>query len=140
MKAGRHLDHELELMADFYTPVDDKLFHREIRVSKDTARLDYPTSIGSRMALAGDLVDTTTFCVAKLVKVSKWLPEYMNPRAEGLEILTTEPGIHLFRKFLDGTLTGKSGGNYETSWILSETQHFPDSPNKPHFPASAALR
>ena len=37
--------------------------------------------------------------------------------------------------FLDGTLTGKSGRTYKqrTGFAL-ETQHYPDSPNKPNFP------
>jgi aldose 1-epimerase len=37
--------------------------------------------------------------------------------------------------FLDGTLKGKNGSVYakRTGFCL-ETQHFPDSPNKPTFP------
>ena len=39
--------------------------------------------------------------------------------------------------FLDGTLTGKSGRKYEKhSGFCLETQHFPDSPNRPEFPST----
>ena len=55
-----------------------------------------------------------------------------------MEVFTTEPGIQLYTgNFLDGSLTGKSGGKYaiRTGFCL-ETQHFPDSPNRPDFPST----
>jgi aldose 1-epimerase len=55
-----------------------------------------------------------------------------------MEVLTTEPGIQLYTgNFLDGTLTGKSGKAYQRrSGFCLETQHYPDSPNKPNFPTT----
>ena len=42
--------------------------------------------------------------------------------------------------FLDGTLTGKAGKVYQKHYAFClETQHFPDSPNRPEFP-SVVLR
>jgi aldose 1-epimerase len=39
--------------------------------------------------------------------------------------------------FLDGTITGKGGKTYpRRSGFCLETQHFPDSPNKPDFPTT----
>jgi aldose 1-epimerase len=52
-----------------------------------------------------------------------------------LEITTTEPGVQFYSgNFLDGTITGKNGVVYQhrTGFCL-ETQHYPDSPNKPDF-------
>jgi aldose 1-epimerase len=38
--------------------------------------------------------------------------------------------------FLDGTVSGKSGHVYKQRYGLClETQHFPDSPNRAHFPS-----
>ena len=38
--------------------------------------------------------------------------------------------------FLDGTTIGKSGKTYNfIGAFCLETQHFPDSPNKPQFPS-----
>ena len=54
-----------------------------------------------------------------------------------LEIFTDEPGIQFYTgNFLDGTLSSKTGGNYNyrTGFCL-ETQHFPDSPNQKDFPS-----
>jgi aldose 1-epimerase len=54
-----------------------------------------------------------------------------------LEVWTTEPGIQLYTgNFLDGSLVGKSGKPYtHRSGFCLETQHYPDSPNKPGFPS-----
>ena len=55
-----------------------------------------------------------------------------------MEVWTTEPGIQLYTgNFLDGTLVGKSGKAYQRrSGFCLETQHYPDSPNKPNFPTT----
>jgi aldose 1-epimerase len=55
-----------------------------------------------------------------------------------LEVSTTEPGIQFYAgNFLDGSIKGKAGAVYKlrTGFCL-ETQHFPDSPNKPAFPTT----
>ena len=54
-----------------------------------------------------------------------------------MEIHTTEPGIQFYTgNFLDGTLTGKEGKVYKKHYgFCLETQHYPDSPNKPEFPS-----
>ena len=54
-----------------------------------------------------------------------------------MEILTTEPGMQLYSSFyLDGS-KGKNGIAYEPFYgVCFEAQHFPDSPNKPHFPST----
>jgi aldose 1-epimerase len=55
-----------------------------------------------------------------------------------MEVWTTEPGVQLYTgNFLDGTLTGKAGKPYtRRSGFCLETQHYPDSPNKPNFPTT----
>jgi aldose 1-epimerase len=55
-----------------------------------------------------------------------------------MEVLTTEPAMQLYTgNFLDGKLTGIGGINYKQhSAFCLETQHFPDSPNHPHFPTT----
>lgn len=58
-----------------------------------------------------------------------------------LEVYTSEPGIQFYAgNFLDGSLKGKNGIVYNKRAALClETQHFPDSPNKPAWP-SVVLR
>jgi aldose 1-epimerase len=55
-----------------------------------------------------------------------------------MEVLTTQPGLQFYTgNFLDGTIKGKGGKVYPRRGALClETQHFPDSPNKPKFPTT----
>jgi aldose 1-epimerase len=55
-----------------------------------------------------------------------------------MDITTTEPGIQFYSgNFLDGKLTGKGGRTYpHRSGFCLETQHYPDSPNRPNFPST----
>lgn len=54
-----------------------------------------------------------------------------------LTVYTDEPGIQVYSgNFLDGTITGKQGKIYnQRTGICLETQHYPDSPNKPEWPS-----
>ena len=54
-----------------------------------------------------------------------------------LEVYTNEPGIQIYSgNFLDGTVTGKKGIVYNRrASVCLETQHYPDSPNKPEWPS-----
>ncbi len=55
-----------------------------------------------------------------------------------MEVRTTEPGVQIYSaNFESGTLTGP--GNYpypKHAGFCLETQHYPDSPNKPGFPST----
>ena len=54
-----------------------------------------------------------------------------------LNVYTDEPGIQVYTgNFLDGTVKGKKGIVYQQrASVCLETQHYPDSPNKPHWPS-----
>lgn len=54
-----------------------------------------------------------------------------------LEVYTDEPGIQVYTgNFLDGTVKGKNGITYpQRASVCLETQHYPDSPNKPQWPS-----
>jgi len=53
-----------------------------------------------------------------------------------LQVFSSEPGVQFYTgNFLDGTISGKQNRKYNIRYGLClETQHFPDSPNKPQFP------
>ena len=55
-----------------------------------------------------------------------------------MEVFTTEPGVQLYTSnYFDGTLVGKGGIIYRQHFgFCLETQHYPDSPNKPQFPTT----
>lgn len=55
-----------------------------------------------------------------------------------MEVYTNEPGVQVYTgNFLDGTVTGKKGIVYpQRASVCLETQHYPDTPNKPHWPSA----
>ena len=59
-----------------------------------------------------------------------------------LEVESTEPGVQFYSgNFLDGHHVGKSNRPYvKRAAFCVETQHFPDSPNKPDFPSTSSAR
>jgi len=59
-------------------------------------------------------------------------------RGRTLEVWTTEPGLQLYTgNYLGDGLRGKEGATYGArDGFALETQHFPDSPNRPSFPST----
>jgi aldose 1-epimerase len=55
-----------------------------------------------------------------------------------MTVYTTEPGIQLYTaNSFNGKLKGKSGQAYGPyAGLCLETQHYPDSPNRPRFPTT----
>jgi aldose 1-epimerase len=55
-----------------------------------------------------------------------------------VDCLTTEPGVQVYTgNGLNGSIIGSAGTTYrQTDGFTLETQHFPDSPNKPNFPTT----
>lgn len=54
-----------------------------------------------------------------------------------LEVYTNEPGLQVYTgNFLNGKVKGKKGIAYpQRAAVCLETQHYPDSPNKPQWPS-----
>jgi aldose 1-epimerase len=62
----------------------------------------------------------------------------LDPKSgRAMDVYTTEPGLQFYTgNFLDGS-PGRGGKAYVKRGALClETQHFPDSPNKPAFPTT----
>ena len=59
-----------------------------------------------------------------------------------LTVATTEPGVQFYTgNFLDGKLTGKGKRQYlRRAGFCFETQHYPDSPNRPSFPSTVVKK
>jgi aldose 1-epimerase len=136
--AGDVLGHVLMLNADKYTVFDDALIPTgEIRSVKATP-FDFTTAtpIGARIGEVGAGYDQNYVLngggsPALCARVS----EPTSGRV--MEVRTTEPGVQLYTgHWLNSTVTGKQGKVYgKHGGCCLETQHFPDSPNKPDFPS-----
>ena len=148
--AGNNSGHLLMVDADYYTPVDSTFMTTGEIVPVEGTPMDFrtPTPVGERindydfvqlkngngydhnwvLATAGDLSRPAARLVSPVSGIA-------------LEVFTDEPGIQVYvGNFLDGTVRGKHGIPYaHRTAVCLETQHYPDSPNKPQWP-SVVLR
>ncbi|MFF9524731.1 aldose epimerase family protein [Streptomyces achromogenes] len=118
--------HELRLAASRYTPVNADLIPEGAPADVSGSRLDFrtprPTGSGYDHNFVLDKgVTTTPVEVAEL---------YDPVSGRTLTVSTTEPGLQLYT---GDHLSGPFAPNAGTAL---ETQHFPDSPNRPDFPTT----
>ena len=134
------LDHSLQINADKYTPVDKGLIPTgELKDVKGTA-FDFlqPHKIGERIAAVEGGYDHNFVLNKKGTDLDLVATLSDSVSGRKLEVYTQEPGLQFYSgNFLDGTFKTSDGRpiNVHTALCL-ETQHFPDSPNKPAFPTT----
>ena len=141
--AGDVLGHVLMLSADKYTVFDDALIPTgEIRSVKGTP-FDFtkPTPVGTRIGEVGAGYDQNYVLNGGSDSPALCATVFEPASGRVMEVRTTEPGVQLYTgNWLNATVTGKAGKVYgKHGGLCLETQHFPDSPNKPDFP-SVVLR
>jgi aldose 1-epimerase len=137
---GEILSHELMLNATRFTVVDKGLIPVGITASVVDTPLDFlaPKPIGARIRQLGNGYDHN-FVILGPAGAMKFCARVREPSSGRImEIFTTEPGVQLYTgNFLNDSIIGKGGKVYgqHTGFCL-ETQHYPDSPNKPSFPST----
>ncbi len=140
--SGDILRHTLQIFADHFTPVDkDQIPTGEIKPVKDTP-MDFtkPMVIGSRIEQVQGGYDHNYVLSSSDSSPALAASAYEPKSGRVMEIFTTEPGVQFYTgNFLDGSVKGKGVVYNKHAGFCLETQHFPDSPNKPDFP-SVVLR
>jgi aldose 1-epimerase len=134
------LNHIIMIDADNFTPVDSTLIPTgEIKEVQGTA-FDFTTlkAIGKDMNSVKGGYDHNWVLNKLDTSLRKVAVVSDSASGRSLEVYTTEPGLQFYTgNFLDGKFTNRDGKaiNQHTALCL-ETQHFPDSPNKPGFPST----
>ncbi|SNR31349.1 aldose 1-epimerase [Maribacter sedimenticola] len=139
------LDHEVEIDADQFVPVDGSLIPTGKLASVDGTPFDFRTAKlvseginaeNEQIALGGGY--DHCWALNNVDKGYRSVATAHHPETgRTIEVLTDQPGMQFYSgNFLDGTLPSPDGGTYaKRSGFCLETQHYPDSPNQPNFPA-----
>lgn len=139
-------DHTLTINADYYLPTDDTAIPYGDPEKVAGTPMDFTTP-----HLVGERIDEPT---DQLTWARGYDHTYILNKEEGelgfcarcsspktgivMETYTTQPGVQLYTgNWMTGNFEGKNGQRYPARAALClETQHFPDSPNKPEYPST----
>jgi aldose 1-epimerase len=138
--SGDILGHELMINAGRFTAIDKDRIPTGMIASVLDMPLDFtrPRIIRERMHHIGRGYDHN-YVLRGSANAMRFCARVREPRSgRVMEINTTEPGVQLYTgNYLNGSLIGKGGKPYaQYAGLCLETQHFPDSPNKPTFPST----
>ena len=142
---GGVLDHVVQIMAEKFTPTNAELIPTgELRSVAGTP-FDFrrPNPIGERIDSNDEQIRTTKGYDQNWVfdkpdgQLGLVARVWDKTSGRCMEVWTTEPGMQFYTaNFLNGDLVGKGGQKYQPrDAFCMEPQHFPDSPNQPHFPS-----
>lgn len=146
--SGSILNHELQLFAEAFTPVNRSLIPTgDIQAVKDNPPFDF-----TKLKPIGKGIDEDNVQLAygkgydHNFVLGREKFQYLNHAAKLIgdqsgiimDLYTNEPGIQFYSgNFMSGKSMLKNGGKDEyRSGLCLEPQHFPDSPNQPSFPST----
>ncbi len=141
------LNEELTVNADYYTPIDRMIMPTGVIASVSGTPLEFRwgKAVGydihrtDNLQLVYGRGYDHNFILNTEGDINKMAGRLADPTSGiVMEIYTTEPGMQFYSgNFLDGGIIGKNDIAYPLrSALCFETQHFPDSPNIPHFPST----
>ena len=145
---GDILDHEVTLKAARFVPIDaESIPLGGLRpVAGTPMDFNQPMAIGARIHADDEQLKNGQGYDFNYV-LDGYVPDATSPHVFArivepvtgrvLEVGSTQPGVQFYTgNQLDGTFTGKAGIPYRKhGGFCLEPQHFPDSPNRPQFPA-----
>lgn len=139
-------DHILTINADYYLPTDETAIPYGAPEKVEGTPMDFrtPTEIGLRInddfqqLIFGKGYDHTYVLNKKGDELSLCARCESPKTGIVMETYTTQPGVQLYTSnWTTGNFIAKNGQRYpERCAFCLETQHFPDSPNKPEYPST----
>ncbi len=139
-------DHVLTICADAYLPTDETAIPYGASEQVDGTPMDFrtPHEIGERIdepfqQLKFGKGYDHCYILNKQGKELTLAARCKSPKTGiVMETYTTEPGVQLYTaNWLNESIIGKKGHPYpERCSFCLETQHYPDSPNKPEYPTT----
>ena len=146
-QAGSILEQEVMLNANHFTPIDESSIPTGVILDVAGTPLDFRQrkAIGleiesedPQMNFGSGYDHNFVINHSEPGSVSLAAEVYSPNSGRVMKVYTDQPGVQFYTgNFLNGTLVGKEGAVYgRRSAFCLETQHFPDSPNKPMFPST----
>ncbi len=141
--SGKILEHELMLAADTFLPIDETSIPTGKLAPVEGTVMDFTSyrPIGARIEALKQPPSTSQgydhcYVIRRHDHDLRLAAQLYDPRSgRSMEVHTTEPGMQLYTgNFLKGDK--ESGGFDQHKALCLETQHFPDSPNRPEFPTT----
>jgi len=145
--SGTILNHQLQINADLYTPVDSTLIPTGKHENVAETPFDFRkfSTIGKRITDHHEqLKNGKGYDHNYVLNDQNSNQLHLAARVEGeksgiiMEVFTMEPGLQFYSgNFMQSKNIFKGGSkdDFRTAFCL-ETQHFPDSPNQPTFPST----
>lgn len=148
--AGTVLEHELGIAAEGFLPVDENLIPLGPVEPVAGTAFDFrtPALIGERLgtphpqlAATGGLDHCFVLDGGRTAQPRPAAVLHDPGSGRTLRLSTTEPGLQVYTcNDMDGSLVGPSGRGYPRhGGVALETQHYPDSPNRPQYPDTVLL-
>lgn len=128
--------HQLSIHADSYTPVDSGLIPTGEIVAIENTPYDF------RQLRRIGTEDSTTYdhnfvLSEPLNQGLRLAASLVGENGLAMQVHTNEPGLQFYDGSMIPALAGLDGKSYGAhAGLCLEAQHFPDSPNQPHFPST----
>ena len=140
-------DHLLTINADYYLPTDETAIPYGPKEAVEGTPMDFrtPHTVGERInepfeqLKFGKGYDHTYILNKEKADDYAFCARCSSPKTGiVMEVYTSQPGVQLYTgNWMTGNFVGKNGQRYpERAALCLETQHFPDSPNKPEYPST----
>lgn len=143
--SGTILDHQLQLFANEFTPIDSTLIPTGVLSLVKGTPFDFNNveTIGKRIGADNEQIKfgkgyDHNFVLSDTQKMKHAAKVIGDKSGVVMDVYTEEPGIQFYSgNFMKGVNVFKGGAkdDFRTAFCL-ETQHFPDSPNHANFPTT----
>jgi aldose 1-epimerase len=134
---GNVLEHELSVAADRYLPADEQHIPTGLIAPVDATPMDFtdPKALGRDIDDVAGLGYDHSFVLRHRSAIAPAARLFDPGSGRVMEVATSQPGLHLYT---GNNLSGfePHGGFRRFAGVCLETQHFPDSPNRPQFPTT----
>lgn len=150
--SGAVTAHEMQIHADYYTPVDD-----ELMPTGEILKASGPYDFSAAKPIGRDIEAISNGGAGRISDIGggydhnfviRDSDEPLHPvvsvrdpvSGRAFDLLSSEPGVHFYTGGYLAGVRGKEDFAYDRfAGFTLETQKFPDSPNIPHFPSATIL-